>query len=61
MAFAKVAPFGSSAATRQAAKRSRSEAGSHLKAEPLVGVLMMTAIWAAIGFVEVIEAGGYWY
>ena len=53
MALAKVAPFGSSAATRQAAKRSRSEAGSHLKAGTLVGVLMMMVI----EFVEVIEIG----
>lgn len=61
MAFAKVAGFGSFSATRQAAKRSRSEAGSHLKEEPLVGVLMMMAIWAAMGFVKVIEVGGCWY
>lgn len=53
MAFVKVAPFGSSAATRQAAKRSRSEAGSHLKAGPLVGVPMMMAT----EFLEMIEAG----
>ena len=53
MALVKVAPFGSSAATRQAAKRSRSEAGSHLKAVPLAGLLMMTT-----SFVEAIEVEG---